>query len=134
MNDETPEIKKSTIYLTEVEALAQDILTDKETKLELSNAQNKFREAYRALQQSTEKSAWMKFGLVYIQLPTKECQNLMKNELDKVTLDVDNLHKAIKDKVHKLRDLEHQPGIEGFRLTPMTGAEAKAINKGFGLS
>lgn len=54
--------------------------------------------------------------------------------MDKVTLDINNLHEKIRDNVHKLRDLEHQPGIEGFRLKPMTAAEARAINKGFGLS
>ncbi|KAI4470709.1 hypothetical protein MML48_1g18981 [Holotrichia oblita] len=132
--DQTPEIKKSTIYLTEVETLAQQILTDKESKLRLSNAQNKFREAYRALQQNFDKKSWMKLGSVYIEISTEECKNIMKNELDKVTLDIDNLHETIRDKVHKLRDLEHQPGIEGFRLKPMTAAEVKAINKGFGLS
>ncbi|KAI4470704.1 hypothetical protein MML48_1g09239 [Holotrichia oblita] len=147
--DQTPEIKKSTIYLTEVETLAQQILTDKESKLRLSNAQNKFREAYRALQQNFDKKSWMKLGSVYIEIPTEECKNIMKNgktsshyfssnyvftELDKITLDIDNLHETIRDKVHKLRDLEHQPGIEGFRLKPMTAAEVKAINKGFGLS
>lgn len=54
-------------------------------------------------------------------------------DLEKVEQAINNLHESTKDKVHKLRDLEHQPGIEGFRLKPMTSAEAKAIYKGFGL-
>lgn len=79
MNEETCEVKKSTIYLSEVERLAQDILTDKKTKLELANAQNKFREAHRALQQTTERRTWMKLGSVYVELPTEECKNIVKN-------------------------------------------------------
>lgn len=79
MNEEISQIKKSTTYLTEIETLAQDILTDKQMKLQLSNGQNKYREAYRALQQSVDKKTWMKLSSVYIELPTEECKSIVKN-------------------------------------------------------
>ncbi|XP_022919964.1 p53 and DNA damage-regulated protein 1 [Onthophagus taurus] len=126
------DLDKSIIYLTEVEKLGQDILTQKETKLQLSNAQNKFREAYRALQDCHERKTWLKVGSVYVQLPVEECRGILKEEIDKVTIDIDNLYENIKDNVSKLRDLEHLPGIEGFRLKPMTGKEADAIHKAYG--
>lgn len=36
--------------------------------------------------------------------------------------------------IEKMRDLEHEPRLEGFTLKPISLAEMKALNKGFGLS
>lgn len=73
--------QKSFTYLKEVEEVAQEILTDKETKLELANAQNKCREAYRALQSVEERQAWLKIGTVYVRLPKEECREILKKGL-----------------------------------------------------
>lgn len=70
--------QKSFEYLREVEEVAQDILTDKQTKLEIANAQNKYREAFRGLEEVTDRQTWIKLGSVYVQLPTKECKNILK--------------------------------------------------------
>lgn len=75
------ETQKSFTYLKEVEEVAQEILTDKQTKLEVANAQNKCREAYRALQTIEERQAWIKIGAVYVRLPKEECRELLKNGL-----------------------------------------------------
>lgn len=69
---------KTIKYLTEVETLGQDILTLKDTKLELSNAHNKYREAYRTLQQTHNRKTWMKCGFVYMELPVDECKTFLK--------------------------------------------------------
>lgn len=66
------ETQKSYTYLKEAESVAQDILTLKDTKLDLSNAQNKFREALRAIEHSEERNIWMKQGAVYIQRPRQD--------------------------------------------------------------
>lgn len=60
--------------------------------------------------------------------------NCLILEIAKAEEDLDNLHKEIKEKVHKLRDLEHEPRLEGFTLKPISLAEAKVLHKGFGLS
>lgn len=73
--------QKSFTYLTEVEELAQDILTDKQTKLELANAQNKYREAYRALPNVEDRQAWLKIGAVHVRLPKEECREILKRGL-----------------------------------------------------
>lgn len=39
----------------------------------------------------------------------------------------------MKKMLEKMRDLEHEPRLEGFSLKPMSLAEAKALHKGFGL-
>ncbi|XP_068895510.1 p53 and DNA damage-regulated protein 1 [Tenebrio molitor] len=125
--------QKSFQYLFEVETVAQDILTDKDTKLDLSNARNKFREALRALEGSEDRRTWMQMGSVYIERPTRECKDILKNELANADKDIQELDKSIKNKLHKLRDLEHEPRLEGFTLKPISAAEAKTLHKAFGL-
>ena len=71
--------QKSFQYLYEVETLAQDILTDKETKLDLSNSRNKFREAFRALQGVEDRRTWMQMGSVFVERPTEECKRILLN-------------------------------------------------------
>lgn len=68
---------KTFTYLTQVEQLAQEILTQKENKLLLSNAQNKLREAQRALQQNDDRNVWLKVGSVHINLPREECRGIL---------------------------------------------------------
>ncbi|XP_030759545.1 uncharacterized protein LOC115884961 [Sitophilus oryzae] len=129
-----PEVQqqKTFKYLEEVETVAQDILTLKDEKLELSNAQNKLREALRALEQVEDRNSWITLGSVYVQKPTIECKALLREEIDKAEEHLKELHEEIRDKVHRLRDLEHEPRLEGFALKPMSLAEVKALHKGFG--
>jgi len=126
------EQQKSLKYLVEVETVGQDILTLKQEKLELANAQNKFREALRALKLIYDRNSWIKLGSVYVERPTEECKSILGEEILKAQDDLNNLHEKIKNKVHKLRDLEHEPRLEGFTLKPISLAEAKALHKGFG--
>ncbi|KAK9879787.1 hypothetical protein WA026_006850 [Henosepilachna vigintioctopunctata] len=126
------QIGKTFTYLKEVETVAQDILTLKDTKLELSNAQNKFREALRAIEQSTDRCIWMKEGSVFIQRPRQECIEKLRQEIEKSKEDINGLHDTIKDKLSELRDLEHEPGIVGFSLKPLSITEAKTLHKAFG--
>lgn len=125
------ETQKSFDYLQEVEKVAQKVLVDKQTKLELANAQNKYREAYRALQQVEDRQSWIKLGTVYVKLPTEECKNMLKEEIDTTGKSMDSLQETIKENLQKLRDLEHEPRLEGYGLKPLSAAEAKAINKAF---
>lgn len=147
-----PAMQKSVQYLTEIEELAQDIMTEKETKLELSNAQNKYREAIRALQQTDRRKTWLKCGLVDVELPVDECKSFLEqgklifaihkenvfvyksiSEMKQTTTEINRLHSSIRAKLSKIRDLEHEPGIVGMSLKPMSVSEAKAINKAFGV-
>ncbi|XP_060526057.1 uncharacterized protein LOC132701832 isoform X2 [Cylas formicarius] len=123
------EQQKSFTYLREVETLGQDILTLKEQKIEVANAQNKFREALRALEGAEDRNSWIQLGSVYVQRTTAECKNILRREVGKAEDDLRNLHQEIKDKVHNLRDLEHEPRLEGFTLKPLSLAEAKALHK-----
>lgn len=55
------------------------------------------------------------------------------SELEKVEIDIENQHKSLRKMLEKMRDLEHEPRLEGFSLKPMSLSEVKALNKGFGL-
>lgn len=125
--------QKSFTYLKEVEEIAQDVLTDKQIKLDLSNAQNKYREALRALQNVDSRQSWIQLDSVYVKLPTEACKQILSEEIESTKADIDNLQQRIKDNVHKLRDLEHEPRLEGYGLKPLSAAEAKAFNKAFNL-
>lgn len=70
--------QKSFQYLSEVETLAQEILTEQEKKLDLANSCNKFREALRALESCEYRRAWMQVGCVYVERPTEECKNILQ--------------------------------------------------------
>ncbi|KAL3282922.1 hypothetical protein HHI36_006080 [Cryptolaemus montrouzieri] len=124
--------QKSYTYLKEVETVAQDILTFKDMKLDLSNAQNKFREALRAIEQSEDRKVWLKEGSVYIQRNRQECIEKLKKEIEKSQEDITGLQNIIKDKLNELRDLEHEPRIEGFSLKPLSLVEARTLHTAFG--
>lgn len=126
------EQQKSFKYLEEVETVGQNILTLKEEKIELANAQNKLREALRALEQIDERNSWIQVGFTYVQRPTEECKIILRKEIGKAEDDLKDLHEEIKKNLHKLRDLEHEPRLEGFSLKPISLAEAKALHRGFG--
>ncbi|XP_066146278.1 p53 and DNA damage-regulated protein 1 [Euwallacea fornicatus] len=126
------EQQKSFTYLREVETVAQELLSLKHNKLEIANAQNKYREGLRALEHICDRTTWIQIGSVYIEQSTEECKAILRKEIAKTEEDLSDLHKQIKENVHKLRDLEHEPRLEGFALKPISVAEAKALHKGFG--
>nr|CAH7720910.1 unnamed protein product [Callosobruchus chinensis] len=127
------EAQKSYKYLQEVEKVAQDILTAKDNKLQLANAQNKLREAFRALEHIEDRNTFVKVGCVYVEMPTEECKEKLKQEIAEIEEEIDKLRGTVKENTFKLRDLEHEPRLEGFSLKPMSVVEAKALHKGFGL-
>lgn len=52
--------------------------------------------------------------------------------MDKISVEIEGLHDKIKQDSSKLRDLEHEPGIVGIGLKPLSASEARALNKAFG--
>ncbi|CAH1981173.1 unnamed protein product [Acanthoscelides obtectus] len=127
------ETQKAYKYLQEVEKIAQDILTAKDNKLQLANAQNKLRESFRALEHVEDRNTFIQVGCVHIEMPTEECRDKLKQDIAEIEEEMNKLQKTMKENTMKLRDLEHEPRLEGFSLKPMSVAEAKALHKGFGL-
>lgn len=46
--------------------------------------------------------------------------------------DLKELQEKLKENLGKLRDLEHEPRLEGIGLKPISVAEARTLNKAFG--
>ncbi|CAH1114257.1 unnamed protein product [Psylliodes chrysocephalus] len=131
---ENVQTQKSYKYLQEVETVAQDVLTLKQEKLQLANAHNKLREALTGLKCTEDRTSWLQKGCVYIELPTEEIKSIVKDEIDKVEDGLNDLRNKIRAKSQELRDLEHQPRIEGLTLKPVSNIEATALNKAFGFN
>lgn len=53
-------------------------------------------------------------------------------EIDTAEEDLKELQGRLKENLGKLRDLEHEPRLEGMTLKAMSVAEAKTLNKAFG--
>ncbi|KAF5274881.1 hypothetical protein FQA39_LY07063 [Lamprigera yunnana] len=134
MSVESPEYSKTLIYLVEVETVSQDILTLKDTKLELANSLGKLQECLRVLQTSNDRRSYLKVGSLFIQHSTENCIVLIQKEMEELKEQYDAVSIQIKDNISKKRDIEHEPKIEGFGLKPLSHAEAKGLMKGFGIN
>ncbi|KAB0796141.1 hypothetical protein PPYR_10202 [Photinus pyralis] len=133
MTSPPPDVTKTLTYLLEVETVAQDILTLKDTKLELAHTLSKLQESLRAFQASQEKKSFIKVGSIFIEYPTGHCEQLVRKEIENVKEQYEVTSKELKDKLSKKRDIEHEPKIEGIGLRPLSHTEAIGLLKGFGL-
>ncbi|KAK5644011.1 hypothetical protein RI129_007856 [Pyrocoelia pectoralis] len=134
MNSQSPDFSKSLTYLIEVETIAQDILTLKDTKLELAHTLSKLQESLRALQKTQDKRSFIKVGSIFVEYPTDYCKLLVEREIENVKEQYDSASKDLRDKLSKKRDIEHEPKIQGIGLRPLSHVEATGLMKGFGLS
>uniref|UniRef100_A0A8W8NDM5 P53 and DNA damage-regulated protein 1 n=1 Tax=Magallana gigas TaxID=29159 RepID=A0A8W8NDM5_MAGGI len=68
-------------YMSEVEAVAEEILTSKQHMIELDKKRQKSREAIRVLQKDkTSTKQWVCFGNMFIKMPSKETKLLLEKE------------------------------------------------------
>lgn len=66
-------------YMSEVEAVAEEILTSKQHMIELDKKRQKSREAIRVLQKDkTSTKQWVCFGNMFIKMPSKETKLLLE--------------------------------------------------------
>ncbi|XP_065923272.1 p53 and DNA damage-regulated protein 1 isoform X2 [Magallana gigas] len=69
-------------YMSEVEAVAEEILTSKQHMIELDKKRQKSREAIRVLQKDkTSTKQWVCFGNMFIKMPSKETKLLLEKGL-----------------------------------------------------
>ncbi|KAF5305925.1 hypothetical protein FQR65_LT07536 [Abscondita terminalis] len=133
MNLDSPEYSKTLTYLMEVETICQDILTLKDTKLELANTLSKLQECLRALQKTDDRKSFLKIGSLFIEHPTEKCKTIIQKEINNVKDQYDDVNMEMKEKLIKKRDIEHEPKIKGFGLRPLSHSEATGLMKGFGI-
>ncbi|XP_043946275.1 p53 and DNA damage-regulated protein 1 [Protopterus annectens] len=118
-------------YLTEVEELAEDVLTDKQQIVDLDVKRNRNREALRVLQKDLEKSekVMVCFGNMFIKLPKSRTKEMIQKDQEQLDKEVDRLHNQLKVKVNRLYEAQGKDQIKGFDLNPLSLEEMQAIKK-----
>ncbi|XP_034440258.1 p53 and DNA damage-regulated protein 1 isoform X2 [Hippoglossus hippoglossus] len=95
-------------YLTEVEEAAEDVLTTKQQIVDLDSKRNKNREALTALK--------------------TEMSDSNQEQLEK---EINDLRKELKSKVNHLNEMQGNPELRGYNLSPLSTDEIKAMNSIF---
>ncbi|XP_038067862.1 p53 and DNA damage-regulated protein 1-like [Patiria miniata] len=122
-------------HLGELEQLAEEVLADKEQIVDLDRTRNGNREGLRSLIRQNRQSkpgqskSWVCFGDMFIKLPGPTAQAMIEQDQEKLTEEIDRLHKELKPKVAKLRDMEGQKEAKGFDLTALSSDEMKAVGR-----
>lgn len=116
-------------YLTQVEEVAEDILSDKQHMIELDRKRQKTREAVRVLQKDkTTDKTWVCFGNQFIKMPKAKTKKLLEKDFEELDDKINTLRRELKPKVNKLYDMEKKEGIKGFNLNPLSKDELKSIH------
>nr|AEG79728.1 p53 and DNA damage-regulated protein 1 [Apostichopus japonicus] len=127
-------------HLTELEELAEEVLTVKQQIVDLDKKRNQNREAIRALQNKKKKTTqegdkktnqkeWVCFGNTFMKLPQSKTQDMLQEDQNSLDQEIDKLHNELRPKVSRLRELEGLPEAKGFDLKSLTKEEAMAIHR-----
>lgn len=117
-------------YLTQVEEVAEDILSDKQQLIDLDRRRQKTREAIRVIQKDkTTEKTWVCFGNQFIKLPKQKTKKLLEKDFDELDNQISDVRKQLKPKVSKLRDMEKREDIKGFNLNPLSKEEIQSVEQ-----
>ncbi|CAO3623276.1 unnamed protein product [Cunninghamella blakesleeana] len=108
------------------EHLAEDIIINKQTVIDLDRKRNGNREGLNQIKKNLkdkEKKVWLNFGDMFIRLPTDEAQDLIENDQQTLNEKIDQTRKSIKEKANELQELEGKKSMQGFNLEGMTAKE-----------
>nr|XP_032813642.1 p53 and DNA damage-regulated protein 1 [Petromyzon marinus] len=117
-------------YLTEVEALAEDLLADKHQMVALDRKRNSNREALRAVQGgAAAEKTWVCFGNMFIKIPRSKTRQMIKNDQEQLESEMTRIRRELKVKLNRLNEAQGKPELKGFDLAPLSREEMLAINK-----
>ncbi|XP_015254726.1 PREDICTED: p53 and DNA damage-regulated protein 1 [Cyprinodon variegatus] len=117
-------------YLTEVEEAAEDVLTTKQQIIDLDLKRNQNREALSALKHEVSDSEKVKvcFGNMFIKFPKSKTREMIQRDQEQLDKEISDLRKALKAKVNSLNEMQGNPELRGYSLSPLSAQELKAIN------
>ncbi|GAB6029379.1 p53 and DNA damage-regulated protein 1 [Chamberlinius hualienensis] len=116
--------------LTEIEDLANDILTDKEEIVNLDRLRNGNREALRAMSkpQFSDEKSWVCLNNTFIKLSKATVQKIIFTDQTKLNAKIKSLRDGMKDKVSQLNEAEGKdPEISKWKLETLSKDELKAV-------
>ncbi|KAI6652025.1 P53 and DNA damage-regulated protein 1-like [Oopsacas minuta] len=126
--EDNPLIKEAIRYLTDLELLGEEVLSDKHQLVELDRKRNANREALRKLKQKPEnekQKEWVCFGNMFIQMPTKSVSKKLTEDQIEIEKEIRTIQDNLKPKVARLHKLEGEEDISGFFLKGFTPADLK---------
>ncbi|XP_034440257.1 p53 and DNA damage-regulated protein 1 isoform X1 [Hippoglossus hippoglossus] len=120
-------------YLTEVEEAAEDVLTTKQQIVDLDSKRNKNREALTALktEMSDSKKVKVCFGNMFIKFPKSKTREMIEKDQEQLEKEINDLRKELKSKVNHLNEMQGNPELRGYNLSPLSTDEIKAMNSIF---
>lgn len=122
-------------HLTELEELAEDVLTVKQQIIDLDKKRNQNREALRVLQNRKKMKSckdqkdWVCFGNTFMKLPQSKTEEMLQKDQGKLDQEIEKLRNELQPKVAKLRELEGLPEAKGFDLKSLTKEEAMTVHR-----
>ncbi|XP_061893493.1 p53 and DNA damage-regulated protein 1 isoform X7 [Entelurus aequoreus] len=116
-------------YLSEVEEAAEDVLTTKQQMVDLDMKRNKNREALNALKDETcSEKVKVCFGNMFIKFPKSKAREVIQKDQEVLDKELNKLHTTLKAKVNELNEMQGKPELRGYKLSPLSTDEMKAIN------
>ena len=118
---------KALHIFSELDAAAEDVLTDKQTIIDLSRKSNETRRAIRTLEKEEKNKSWVCVGQTFIKIPTKKATEILKRDQLHYNEEIDSLRNGLKQKVNKVRDLEGKPEAKAFNLKALSKSDLVGI-------
>ncbi|XP_042874982.1 p53 and DNA damage-regulated protein 1-like isoform X2 [Penaeus japonicus] len=125
-------------HLEEVEAAAEDVISDRQEIVTLDRRRNTNREALRHLKtnklasQSTSNKSWICVGNMFFKLPNTVVVDCIEKEQKQLDTEINNLRNGLRSKVNHLNDLEAKQKTVGTNLKPLSQDEWKAVKQVLG--
>lgn len=114
--------------VSEIEELAEAILTDKEQIKELDHKRNANREALTAIKKCNDsKKSWMCLGGLFIKYPTRNISETINKDQEELKSEMEDIRKELKEKISMLHKLEGKQQPKGFDLTALRKDELSAF-------
>lgn len=137
----SPEIVQQ--YLEEVEAAAEDILSDRQEIITLDRRRNTNREALRQLAgdgrtgdgtagKTGDSRMWICVGNMFLRMPKGFVKDSIEKEQKHLDTEINNLRNGLRSKVNHLNDLEHKQATVGTSLKPLSPEEWQAVRQVMG--
>ncbi|XP_057296403.1 p53 and DNA damage-regulated protein 1-like [Hydractinia symbiolongicarpus] len=103
--------------ITEIEELAEDILTDRAQIIDCDKKRNSNREALQELKKTKDNKHWFCIGNLFLKVPISNTVKMLQKDQETLDNEVKKIHNGLKPKVKKLHELEGLPDVKGFDLT-----------------
>ncbi|KAJ2461008.1 hypothetical protein GGF42_000476 [Coemansia sp. RSA 2424] len=128
-------------YQAKVEALAEDILTDKQLAIDYDRKRQENREALRSLREQAQRTkpgsalatTAVNMGDFFIQLPLPKAQKMMEEAQSELDRAIDDVRQRLKAKVRLLGELEGDEQLvstaKAMDLKSVTGQDLYGISR-----